>query len=139
MLLAQGERRDFLVIDGAGGMHALGKRILGISAAGIRARFADLAPEDLPTVEQARSILFRTQMKMAVGRESTPMPSSPTGADNLDEERDLDSPVAAIAVLPQVWMKDQGESGLTEAGPSDDAIGVGSDGTTGSSDVGDSA
>jgi hypothetical protein len=52
--LAQGERRDFVVVDHAGGIHALGKRILGLSAAQIRARLSDLTRESLPTVAQVR-------------------------------------------------------------------------------------
>jgi len=52
--LAQGERRDFIVIDRAGGMHALGKRILGVSAAEIRERMSDLDRNHLPSVQQAR-------------------------------------------------------------------------------------
>jgi hypothetical protein len=55
MLLARGERRDFVVVDHAGGMHALGKRILDASAAQIRERLKDLPREYLPTVEQAKS------------------------------------------------------------------------------------
>jgi hypothetical protein len=35
-------------------MHALGKRILGVSAAEIRSRLADLSADRLPTVEAAR-------------------------------------------------------------------------------------
>jgi len=54
LTLAQGERRDFVVVDHAGGIHAIGKRILGLSAALIRARLSDLAREGLPTVEQTR-------------------------------------------------------------------------------------
>ncbi len=53
--LAKGDRRDFIVIDGEGGMHALGKRILGVSAAEIRERCKDIDRDSLPTVEQARS------------------------------------------------------------------------------------
>jgi Ti-type conjugative transfer relaxase TraA len=54
LTLAQGERRDFIVIDHEGGMHALGKRITGNTAGEVRARCADLDRESLPTVEQAR-------------------------------------------------------------------------------------
>ncbi|HLJ45456.1 MAG TPA: hypothetical protein VKU01_05590 [Bryobacteraceae bacterium] len=57
MVLAAGSRRDYLVIDQAGGMHALGKRLLDVSAAEIRDRFADLPREQLPSVEQARAFL----------------------------------------------------------------------------------
>jgi hypothetical protein len=56
-ILARGERRDYIVVDGAGGLHALGKRILGDSAAEIRARLSDLPRAELPTVEQARALI----------------------------------------------------------------------------------
>ena len=55
LTLAQGERRDFIVIDHEGGIHALGKRILGSTAAEVRARCADLDREGLPTVETVRA------------------------------------------------------------------------------------
>ena len=57
IVLSRGERRDFIAIDRAGGIHALGKRILGMSAAQVRIRFADLARDDLPTVQDVRQSL----------------------------------------------------------------------------------
>ena len=57
LILARGDRRDFVAIDHAGGMHALGKRILGVSAAEIRIRLSDLSSNRLPTVEEARGSL----------------------------------------------------------------------------------
>lgn len=54
LTLAKGDRRDYLVIDEAGGMHALGKRILGATAAQVRNRLADLDRTQIPTLEQAR-------------------------------------------------------------------------------------
>lgn len=59
LTLCQGERRDFVAIDQAGGLHVLGKRLLGDSAAQVRHRLADLDRESLPTVEQARHELVR--------------------------------------------------------------------------------
>jgi hypothetical protein len=55
--LAQGERRDFVVIDHGGGVHALGKRILDMTAAKIRTRLSDLEATSLPNMEQARDFL----------------------------------------------------------------------------------
>ena len=55
--LAQSDRRGFVVIDQAGGVTALGKRILDVSAAKIRDRFSDLDISLLPTVEEARSYI----------------------------------------------------------------------------------
>ena len=55
LVLARGERRDFVIIDHAGGLHALSKRITGATAAEIRTRLADLDPAALPTVSQAKT------------------------------------------------------------------------------------
>lgn len=55
LTLAQGDRRDFVVVDREGGLHALGKRTLDMTAAKIRDRLSDLSRDDLPTVEMARA------------------------------------------------------------------------------------
>ena len=60
MVLAKGDKRDFIVIDREGGMHALGKRILDVSAAQIRNRMSDQDRDQLPTVEQAREFIGST-------------------------------------------------------------------------------
>jgi hypothetical protein len=57
-ILAQGTRRDYVVIDHAGGLHAVGKRILGVSAGEVRARLADLDRDQMPTIEQAREFML---------------------------------------------------------------------------------
>lgn len=58
LVLARGDSRDFLVVDREGGMHALGKRILGVPAAEIRNRLAGLSRDRLPTLEQARELII---------------------------------------------------------------------------------
>jgi hypothetical protein len=55
LVLARGERRDFVVVDHAGGLHALSKRITGATAAEIRTRLADLDPATLPTASQPKA------------------------------------------------------------------------------------
>jgi hypothetical protein len=57
LILTQGDRRDFVVVDQGGGTHALGKRILGVSAAQIRDRCTDIDREQLPSVELAREFI----------------------------------------------------------------------------------
>lgn len=54
MILAKGDRRDYLVIDQEGGMYALGKKLLEVTAAQVRNKLADLDRAQLPTLEQAR-------------------------------------------------------------------------------------
>lgn len=54
LVLARGDRRDFVAVDRAGGEHALSKRITGATAAATRARLADLDAAKLPSVAQAK-------------------------------------------------------------------------------------
>jgi hypothetical protein len=54
LILARGDRRDFVVIDAAGGDHALSKRITGATAAETRGRMADIDPAGLPDVDEAK-------------------------------------------------------------------------------------
>jgi len=61
LTLAQGDRRDFVVIDHAGGLRVLSKRILDVPAATIRQRLSDLPREKLPTVEEARAYIPENQ------------------------------------------------------------------------------
>ena len=61
LLLAQGEKRPFVVVDGEGNFYALSGRVLPDERmASIRKRLADLDRDQLPTVEQARHELLRT-------------------------------------------------------------------------------
>lgn len=56
LVLARGDRRDFVVIDPAGGDHALSKRITGNTAVETRARLADIDKAHLPSVDQAKAM-----------------------------------------------------------------------------------
>jgi len=53
-LLAKGDRRDFVIIDRAGGIHSLARRIDGIKAAGLREFMAALDRDRLLSIEEAR-------------------------------------------------------------------------------------
>ena len=57
MMLTLGDRRSLVVVDHAGGVHAFGKRLLGINNAQIVERLAGLDPNELPTVQQAQSVI----------------------------------------------------------------------------------
>jgi len=58
LILAQGDRRDYVVIDPKGGLHVLSERILDLSAAQIREKLSDLDRENMPTVKQAREFML---------------------------------------------------------------------------------
>lgn len=55
LMLARGNRRDFVVVDSAGAPHSLGRRV-GEKAKVVKKRMADLAPDTLPDVAQAREM-----------------------------------------------------------------------------------
>jgi hypothetical protein len=53
-LLAKGDRRDFVIVDRAGGIHSLARRIDGVKAAHLREFMSDIDRANLPGAEQAR-------------------------------------------------------------------------------------
>ena len=57
MILTLGDRRNLVVVDQAGGLHALGKRILDVNKSQILARLADLDLSELPNLKQAQSLV----------------------------------------------------------------------------------
>jgi hypothetical protein len=65
-VLARGDRRDFVVIDPHGGTHSLARRVEGAKAQDIRARMADVNPEVLPSVAEARAIQRKRQTERPV-------------------------------------------------------------------------
>ncbi len=74
LILTLGDRRGLVVVDDAGGVNALGKRILGITTGEMRKRMADLDLNELPRVEQARAFIReflreKHQEKAAPGKE----------------------------------------------------------------------
>lgn len=73
LILAQGEKRDFVIIDREGGIHALGKRIVDMTAAKIRDRLSDVSRDGLPTVEMAQS--FAKEAKQEKGRQGKTEPA----------------------------------------------------------------
>lgn len=60
-ILAQGDRRDFVVVDRAGGDHSLARRIDGVKAKELREFMAPIDRAALPTVETARELQKRLE------------------------------------------------------------------------------
>ena len=56
-VLAQGDRRDFVIIDGEGGVHSLARRIDGVKAAELREFMAGIDRQTLPTTEDCRRLI----------------------------------------------------------------------------------
>jgi hypothetical protein len=61
-MLANGDRRDcFVVIDPAGGQHALNKKLTGLTLAQTRERLSDLDRSQLPSVDHAKEMQAERQ------------------------------------------------------------------------------
>jgi hypothetical protein len=54
-VLARGDRRDFVVLDSAGAVHSLSRRIEGVKAAAVRERMGAVDRESLPSVAEAKA------------------------------------------------------------------------------------
>lgn len=54
LILARGDRRDYVLVDQDGQIYSLGRQIKGVTAKDLRAFMADVDRESVPTVEQAK-------------------------------------------------------------------------------------
>src|SRR3954451_23409405 len=77
-VLARGDKRDFVVIDNAGGDHALGKRITGVSAAQTRARLTDINKENLLTIAEAKQQIALQAERNEPAKEAEPISRAET-------------------------------------------------------------
>lgn len=69
-MLAQGDRRDFVIVDREGGIHSLARRIDGVKAAELREFMKPVDRESLPTAEEAVAIqLERREERRGAYRE----------------------------------------------------------------------
>jgi uncharacterized protein YhaN len=56
-ILCTGDRRDFVIVDQRGGVHSLARRIEGAQAKDVRTRMADVDPEGLLSIKDARAVM----------------------------------------------------------------------------------
>lgn len=56
-VLARGDRRDFVILDTDAKVHSLGRQLPGVTANDLRAFMADIDPDGLPSVKEARALL----------------------------------------------------------------------------------
>lgn len=75
-VLARGDKRGFCVVDIAGGVHSLARRIEGAKARDVSAGMADVELAALPSVDAAR----RQQWERQVGQEHARDPRAPATA-----------------------------------------------------------
>jgi hypothetical protein len=83
MEVAAGDRRDcFVVIDAAGGQHALNKKLTGLTLKEINGRLSDLDKTQLPSVDQAKQM----QLGRAASREAQQAQERAQGIDGHGKE-----------------------------------------------------
>ncbi len=56
-VLARGDRRDFVILDEDARVQSLGRQIAGVKAKDLRAFMADIDPDSLPSVKDARTAI----------------------------------------------------------------------------------
>lgn len=99
LMLANGDRRDcFVVVDQAGGQHALNKKLTGQTLAETRARLADLDRGQLPGVEQAQA------MQCARQAEAQPEPAVITIHEPANQIAQPPPPMPERITRPEEWL-----------------------------------
>ena len=86
-VLARGDRRDFVVIDPAGGTHSLSRRVEGANAKDMRARMADIDASRLPSVAGAKEIQ-EARLALATARSPETQRETERDAPKVVAERD---------------------------------------------------
>lgn len=67
-VLAQGDRRDFVIVDYAGGIHSLARRLDGVKAAPLREFMSPIDPKSVPSIGEVKALL-REQGARSIGND----------------------------------------------------------------------
>ncbi|HEY2034439.1 MAG TPA: relaxase/mobilization nuclease domain-containing protein [Rhizomicrobium sp.] len=100
LLVAKGDRRDYVLVDEAGQIYSLARQIKGITAKDLRAFMADVDRESIPATEQAKEI----QEQRARAREQAP-------AESLESAQPTASTKEETAALEQALRERHAEEG----------------------------
>jgi hypothetical protein len=94
--LATGDRRDcFVVIDAAGGHHALNKKLTGQTLAATREKLADLDRSQLPSADQAQALQAERQHAREAAQQEAragaerPLPAMAHMVERLNEQPEI--------------------------------------------------
>ena len=100
-VLAQGDRRDFVILDADAKVHSLGRQLPGVKAKALREFMADIDAEGLPTVAEARATIRSSPKEQEAL--VAPEPSAPTP----EEDTRLGKMLAALAERHAEQWKEQ--------------------------------
>lgn len=90
LLLAKGDRRDYVIVDENGQVYSLARQIKGVTAKDLREFMSDLDRDKVPIVEQAKA----QQRARDPLEHQTPSPAEPP-APALDEQTKLEAALKA--------------------------------------------
>lgn len=80
LMVAQGDRRDFVIVDHAGEVYSLARQIKGMTAKDLRAFMADVDADTLPTVAEAKAL-----QEQRPTPEPKPLPEAPAASPPADD------------------------------------------------------
>jgi hypothetical protein len=98
-VLARGDRRDFVILDTDAKVHSLGRQLPGVTAKDLRAFMADIDPDSLPSVSEARAVL--RENARAEPAPEQPQPDAPAPDQNADTPDDTEADRQRIDTLRQ--------------------------------------
>jgi hypothetical protein len=79
-VLARGDRRDFVILDTDAKVHSLGRQLPGVTAKDLRALMAEIDPDSLPSVSQARAALRELAREIPAAEQASPEQDRPEAA-----------------------------------------------------------
>jgi hypothetical protein len=93
LLIAKGDRRDYVIVDETGEVHSLARQIRDVNAKDLRQFMATIDPQTLPSVEQAKAL----QRDAAQRRPDAPAPAQdqPPPAPSEEERARLETSLKA--------------------------------------------
>jgi hypothetical protein len=106
-MLARGDRRDFVILDEDAKVHSLGRQLPRVTSKDLRAFMAEVDPEALPGVKEARAII-----REAARQEPAPQPPAAEQASRPPQESEADrqrveSLRAAVTARHSTELKEQ--------------------------------
>ncbi|HEX3885409.1 MAG TPA: relaxase/mobilization nuclease domain-containing protein [Stellaceae bacterium] len=95
LVLAKGDRRDYVIVDADGQIYSLARQIKGVTAKDLRAFMADVDREAIPSVEQAKALQEQRRDALEIASAEAveapqppePEPADPTAEDPAAQER----------------------------------------------------
>ncbi|CAN7771538.1 relaxase/mobilization nuclease domain-containing protein [Pseudorhodoferax sp. LjRoot39] len=102
LMLCRGDRRNYCLIDQAGEVHSLARRLEGVKAADLRKRLVDLEHDGLPTAAEAKArVAARSPSEEPTEQGRAVEPEAAPACEVLESPAPAPVPVLDAAPLPE--------------------------------------